>query len=227
MQGTEYLETLLSSKDNVTVDALSRIKEGVRRADKIISSLYDFSRSPKLDIRPQDLNSILEDSLSSVENKYKAKDIVITREMKKNIPKAMVDRDGMEQVFINLLTNAIEALPEKGKIIIRTSERQLEERLYKVGERRDDYFKSEERVVVVELEDTGAGITEENINKVFNPFFTTKEIGKGVGLGLFISRGIVLMHKGMIDITSRPGRGTKVTVTLHMAPAQSDKKGDE
>ena len=115
-----------------------------------------------------------------------------------------------------MLTNAIEALPEEGVIVIRSFDKQLEDKLNKVGDRRDDYFRSREKVVIVEIEDTGIGISEQNISKVFNPFFTTKEIGKGVGLGLFISRGIVIMHRGMMDIESKLGKGTKIIVTLHI-----------
>ena len=216
LQGVEYLEMSVSPKEKTTLDALSKIKDGVRRADTIIASLYDFSRTPKLNIYPEDINSALEQSVSSVENKYLAKHIHIIREMKNGLPRVLVDKDKIGQVFINVLTNAIEALPEEGVIVIRSFDKQLEDKLNKVGDRRDDYFRSRERVVIVEIEDTGAGISEQNITKVFNPFFTTKEIGKGVGLGLFISRGIVIMHRGMMDIESKLGKGTKIIVTLHI-----------
>ena len=216
LQGVEYLEISVSPKEKTTLDALLKIKDGVRRADNIIASLYDFSRTPKLNIYPEDINSVLEHSLGSVENKYLAKRIHIIREMKHGLPKVLVDRDKIGQVFINVLTNAIEALPDEGTIIVRSYYKQLEDKLNKVGDRRDDYFRSGEKVVIVEIEDTGIGISEQNISKVFNPFFTTKEIGKGVGLGLFISRGIVIMHRGIIDIESKLGKGAKIIVTLHI-----------
>ena len=216
LQGVEYLEMSVLSKDKSTLDALLKIKEGVRRADNIIASLYDFSRTPKLNIHPEDINAALEESLSLVENQYRAKHIHIIREMRKGVPKVLVDKDKIEQVFINVLTNAIEAMPENGSIIIRSYDKRLEDKLDKVGSRRDDYFRGKERVTVVEIEDTGIGISEQNIIKIFNPFFTTKEVGKGVGLGLFISRGIVIMHRGMIDLESKLGKGTKITIMLHI-----------
>lgn len=215
LQGVEYLENSVSPKGESTLDALLKVKDAARRADNIIASLYDFSRISKLNILPEDINAIIEKSLTSVENKYLAKHIHIVRDMKMGLPKALVDKDKIEQVFINVLANAIEALSEEGKIIIRSYTRR-EDKLNKTGGRRNDYFRSKERVAIVEIEDTGTGISEQNIIKVFNPFFTTKEVGKGMGLGLFISKGIVLMHGGMIDMESKLGKGTKVTVTLHI-----------
>ncbi len=215
LQGVEYLEIKIPPKETPAREALSMIKDSVKRADKIISLLFDFSKAARLNLMPEDINSILESSINLVETKVKFMNIDIVKETKKDIPKTMIDKNRMEQVFINLLLNAIQAMPEGGKVIIRTYEKRLEAPANRVGERKEDYFKVGEKAVIVEIEDTGTGIPEENLNKIFDPFFTTKGIGGGTGLGLSVSQSIIIMHKGLIDVTSQLGKGTRITVTLH------------
>ena len=106
----------------------------------------------------------------------------------------MGDRGKLEQVFINILSNSLEAMPEGGRLVISSSEKN--------------------GLIEVRLSDTGTGIAEEDAARIFDPFFTTKEIGEGTGLGLSICYGIIKQHGGDIEISSAEGRGTTVTVTL-------------
>jgi len=130
------------------------------------------------------------------------------------MPKVLVDKNKIEQVCVNILLNASQAMPEGGKIIIRSYDKQLEEIKNGIGKRGEDHFRVGEKAVVVEFEDTGIGISEENLRKIFDPFFTTKGPKGGTGLGLSVSRNILHMHKGLIYAESQVGKGTKLTIIL-------------
>lgn len=217
LQGVNYLEKKLPHQQKDVFEVLSMIKNNINRADNVIISLLDFSRHTDLVLQPEDINSILESSLGLVKQRLKSRgDIQIIKETKKDIPKVLVDKNKIEQVFINILLNAIQAIPQEGKIFIRSYDKQLE--IVKddgpIGRRKGDFFSPGERTVIVEIEDTGMGISEENLKKIFHPFFTTKRKDGGSGLGLSVSQSIVSMHRGLIDIKSQVGKGTKVMVTL-------------
>jgi len=214
LQSTNYLEEKCPREEK---EILKLIKENIKRADKIINVLVDFSKATKLDLSAQDINSILEDSLSLVLFQIKLKNIEIIKELKDNLPKVMVDKRRIEQVFVNLLLNAFEAMPEGGKLYLRTYERKLVKSDFKqelVNEK--DLGKS---AIFIEIEDTGVGIPEENLKIIFEPFFTTKGPERGTGLGLAVTKNIIDLHKGLINIESKVGKGTKVTVILKVSPA--------
>ena len=214
MQGVNYLESKFSPEQKDVYEIMVMIKNSVERADNIIQSLLEFSRLRALSLEPHNINSILESSLNLVKQRLKFEHIEIIKEMKEDIPKVLVDKNRMEQVFINMLLNAVQAMPEAGKIIIRSYDTQLEEIKNDVGRRKKDSFSVGEKAVVVEIEDTGIGISEENLKRIFVPFFTTKGPKEGTGLGLAVSRNIITMHKGLIELKSQVGKGTKVIVTL-------------
>jgi len=217
IQGVNYLETRISSKEEDIFEVLAMLKDSVKRADKIINALLDFSRAASLNLKPEDINSILENSLSLVKNQFKFEDIEIVRELKTDIPKVLVDKNKIEQVCINMLLNAAQAMHEGGKIIIRSYDKQLEEIKNGIGKRGEEHFRVGEKAVIVEFENTGIGISEENIRKIFDPFFTTKGPRGGTGLGLSVSRNILHMHKGLIYAESQVGKGTKITIILKIA----------
>lgn len=213
-QSAEYLKGKLLPLEKNAPEALRMIEENIERADKIIRELLDFSRAAKLEKKPEDINSILENSLVLIQHSPMLANIKIIRELGNDLPKVLVDKGRMEQVFINLLLNAVQAMPEGGKLFLRTYRLRLSEPKNGMGASGENYFNSGEDVLLIEIEDTGAGISSENFKKVFDPFFTTKEPGKGTGLGLSISKNILAMHKGLIELNSREGQGTKVIITL-------------
>lgn len=218
LQGVNYLEQRISVKEDDISETMAMLKDSVKRADKIINALLDFSKAAKLDLKPEDVNSILNVSLSLLKAKFKFENINIKMELKKDMPKTFADKNKLEQVFINILLNAIQAMPNGGEIIIRSYDKKLEGTVNNgVGKRKDDYFKIGETAVIVEIEDKGPGITEENLKKIFDPFFTTKGPSGGTGLGLSVTRNIINVHKGLIDIKSRQGAGTTMIVTLKTA----------
>jgi len=214
MQGVGYLEQIISPEAKEPRETLSIVKESTQRADRIVTSLLDFSRATRLELHPEYIDSVLESSLNLV--KTELKNIEVVREIQEDLPKVLVDKNKLTQVFINLFINAIHAMPEAGKLTIRSFVKQLEETRNSTDERSDDSFKVGEKVVVVEIEDTGMGISEENLKKIFDPFFTTKSQGKGTGLGLSVSRNIIIMHKGLIEVKSQVKKGTRVIITLRI-----------
>ena len=168
------------------------IREG-RKCENIVAGLLNFSREIPLHKTPEDLAVLIDEVIISLDNKIQDKRIKILREYE-DIPEIYLDRAQIQQVFSNIILNSIHATGEGGNIRIETRMRG------------DD--------VEVEISDTGAGITEENLKKVFNPFFTTKEVGAGTGLGLAISYGIIKKHGGEINLENAEGKGTRCIITL-------------
>jgi len=215
MQGVAYLEQIISPEAKEPRETLSIVKDSAQRADRIVISLLDFSRATKLELHPEYIGSILKSSLNLV--KTELKNIAVVWEIQEDLPKVLVDKNKLTQVFINLFMNAIHAMPEAGKLTIRSFVKQLEETRNSIDERPDYSSESGEKVVVVEIEDTGIGISEENLERIFDPFFTTKGQGKGTGLGLSISRNIIIMHKGLMEVKSQLNKGTRVLITLRIS----------
>ncbi|HSJ54217.1 MAG TPA: ATP-binding protein, partial [Anaerolineae bacterium] len=136
---------------------------------------------------------------------YLFEQIEIVTDLDPGLPCIQADPLQIRQVFLNLMSNAAEAMPDGGKLTLRTCTGAM------AG------------TVTAEVEDNGVGISEENMRKLFTPFFTTKPIGKGTGLGLAIIYGIVKMHRGQIGVQSRVGKGTKFTLTLRQQlPVQNE-----
>ncbi|MGA2775866.1 MAG: ATP-binding protein, partial [Candidatus Omnitrophota bacterium] len=198
LQGVNYLESKLSNTDIHIQETVSILKESVKRADKIIAGLLDFSRAAVLDLQPENINNIIESSLGLIESHITNKDIAITTEFKPEIHKVLVDKNRLEQVFINILLNAIQAMPAGGRVIIRSYDKQLENMKDGIEGKEADNLQLGKNIVVVEIEDTGEGISPESLKKVFDPFFTTKGPRGGHGLGLSVTHSIIEMHKGLI-----------------------------
>ncbi|MDD5165766.1 MAG: ATP-binding protein [Candidatus Omnitrophica bacterium] len=215
LQGINYLEKKMSpDKKNETAEIMAMLKGSVQRADKIIAALLDFSRAASSDLKLEDINSILESSLNLVKARFKFDNIDVVTEIKEGLPMVLADKNKLEQVFINILLNAAQAMPGGGKITIRSYAKELKETRDGIGKREEDHFRIGEKAVIVEIEDCGNGISEENLKKIFDPFFTTKGPGSGVGLGLSVTRNIIHMHKGLIYAESQLGKGTKVIIIL-------------
>jgi PAS domain S-box-containing protein len=221
LQGINYIEKK-HPKEGDMADVSRRIKENIKRADLIIRGLVDFSRSEELNIKSEDINSVLESALSLTKHKFKLGSIEVIREYREALPKVPVDDAKIEQVFINVFLNAIQAMPDGGKLYIRSYSTRLTKARENIGRRSEDRFKLNEEAVVVEVEDTGIGIPEKNISRIFDPFFTTKGPREGTGLGLAVSRNIMDLHKGLIEIESEPGKGSKVMVILKIARGEQN-----
>jgi PAS domain S-box-containing protein len=216
LQDINYLEKKLPSDKDIS-QILEMMKTNIKRADDIVCTLIDFSRVSKIDLGLEDINSVLETSLVLVQHKCKLEKIEVIKEMAVGLPKVLVDKRKMEQVFVNIFLNAFQAMPNGGKLFLRTYIKQLNELREGIGLRANDIFKLQETAVIVEIEDTGIGISAENLKKVFDPFFTTKGPRNGTGLGLSVTKNIINLHNGLIDIESQEGKGTKVIIILKIA----------
>jgi PAS domain S-box-containing protein len=177
-------------------DLMAESKDGLVRVRKIVQDLKDFSRVGEAEWQWADLHKGLDSTLNIVWNelKYKCK---ITKAYGE-LPEIHCLPSQLNQVFMNLLVNAGQAIVDQGEIVIRTG-------------------RDEDRVWV-EVSDTGAGIPAENLNRIFEPFFTTKPVGKGTGLGLSLSYGIVVKHRGRIEVRSEVGKGSTFRVVLPIDP---------
>jgi signal transduction histidine kinase len=186
------LNELLSDMPELIQESLT----GTKRIREIAHSLRNFARED--DGKPQsvDLNEELESTLRMVRNELKYK-CEVRREFGQ-LPRITGFPTQLVQVFTNLLLNAAQSMEARGEIHIRT------------------WMEDEE--AVVEISDTGKGMTEETLSKIFTPFFTTKPRGQGTGLGLSISRDIITRHGGRIEVRSEPGRGSTFTLYLPATP---------
>ncbi|MFH0731514.1 MAG: ATP-binding protein [Candidatus Omnitrophota bacterium] len=211
--GIYFLEKNTPGNKN-TAEIFAMIKHNIKRADNIICALVDFSRTSDITIKLENINWIIENSLVLIKHNSALENIKIIKELQENLPYALVDKSRIEQVFINIFLNAVQAMPKGGTVFIRSYAKKLNKQATQVGNRATDYFKPGEAVIVIEVEDTGIGISKENLTKVFDPFFTTKEVGKGTGLGMSVTRNIIDLHKGLIDIESQEGKGTKISIIL-------------
>jgi two-component system NtrC family sensor kinase len=172
---------------------LDTMHREVERTTAIVQNLLDFTR-PKAPVRkPLDVAKVVEESLSLIRNKLSLNNVEVVNLMKP-LPDILADPAHMKQVFLNLLINACEAMEGGGTLTIRSS------------------CNEEEYTATVAIRDTGAGIEPENLGRIFDPFFSTKE--KGTGLGLSVVHGIVTRHNGNVEIDSSPGKGTEIRVTL-------------
>jgi len=217
--GIDYMTKNLVSPDANVASILSDMHEALKRADLIIHGLLDFSVPSALDLHEEDLNALIEQSLGFVRHEMSAAPIKLVKELAQNMPPVWLDKNKIKQVFVNILTNAIHALPQGGTLIVRTYARQLGtgEIDRDAGSRLANRFRSGEMVAVTEILDNGPGVSEEMLAKIFDPFFTTKPTGKGTGLGLTVTKKIVELHDGTIDIRNRREGGVIVTLLFKVS----------
>jgi PAS domain S-box-containing protein len=212
--GADYLAKNLTSPDENVALILADMTDAINRADGIIMGLLDFSVPHALDSHAEDLSAILEQSITLVRHSLGEGQVKLVRELALGLPPVWLDPNKIKQVFVNILMNAIHATPPGGVITVRTSARKLRasEVDHDAGSRLADRFRGGETVVVAEVLDTGGGIPEEKLAQIFDPFFTTKPTGKGTGLGLTVTKKIVELHGGSLDIRNRKEGGVAVTI---------------
>jgi signal transduction histidine kinase len=185
------------------LDHLSKIESEVSRCSRIMRNLLDFSRQTEPRFKLVDMNQVLEQVLAMVGHQAQMQKVEIAEEFSPSLPRVMADSDQLQQVFTNLALNAIQAMPGGGRMVFRTS--------------------ATNDQVKIDVQDTGCGISRENLSKLFTPFFTTKEKGTGVGLGLAVVRRIIERHKGEIKVQSEVGKGT--TFSVHLRAYEEKKVG--
>ena len=216
LTGVKILSKRLGDADEETRVLLQDMTDAVQRADRIIGGLLSYSRNRDLDTAIVDLNATIEQSLVLVKHEIDKRHIRVVKELAESLPPVTLDEFKIQQVFVNLITNALHAMGDEGEICLRTGVETMT-RGNGIGYRATDHFAPGERVVVAHIEDSGPGIPDEHLQRVFDPFFTTKPTGVGTGLGLSVSRQIVEMHGGTIDIGNRETGGARVTTIFKLA----------
>jgi two-component system NtrC family sensor kinase len=197
VMGYSQLLLMNNNLDTKTQSYLNKISKESDRAKNIVNNLLTFARKHKPEKKYLDINTILDQTIELRAYDLKVSNIQVLKTFDPQLPKTMADFNQLQQVFLNIMNNAHQAIQEskgKGEIRIRTE---------KAGE-----------MIRIILEDNGPGIPEENLNKIFEPFFTTKDVGRGTGLGLSISYGIIQQHGGKIYARSILGQGATFVIEL-------------
>jgi signal transduction histidine kinase len=168
----------------------------IKRSSDIVSNLLAFSRKSKLEFSDVDVNNVLQRSILLSNHKLMLSNIQIQNQLSPDVPKVVGDFNQLQQCILNLIFNAADAMPDGGYITIEST------------------CSPDRRLVQIKVADTGRGIAKENLTKIFDPFFSTKQEGKGLGLGLSVVYGIIDRHKGTIVAESEVGKGTVFTIQL-------------
>jgi signal transduction histidine kinase len=186
---------------------LVTMEKETERCGHIVKNLLDFARSSEPDLREIDIHRVIDDTLFLITHKLLMSDVGLEKSYE-DVPRVLGDFGQLKQVFLNVILNAVEAMRgEERRLTIHT------------------HFHRETHTVLVEIEDSGEGISEKNIYKVFDPFFTTKP--RGTGMGLAVVFGILEKHNADISIDSQPGKGTKVTIQLNASRSEARRTVDE
>lgn len=188
-----------------------------KRCAAIIKRLLDFAREKTPEKKFTDINQLVLDTARLIERPANLRDIEISMDLDPDLPPVWADADQMTQVIMNMLVNAQHAIEEKGSITVRSRRAQ----------KAPGAEPGAQPVAMVELSiiDTGCGIPQKNLKRIFDPFFTSKEVGKGTGLGLSVSHGIVSAHGGMIEVESEVGEGTTFRVFLPLERPSGEAPG--
>jgi signal transduction histidine kinase len=190
----------LQSKDR---DRLKIIESQLDRLADSIKKLLSFTRQPEPQLRPLDINEVLEELIHLSEPWLHARNINLLSSFSSNLPAVLGDPMHLQTLFLNLITNALDAMPQGGQLTIQTRQVQSQTSLEKNG-----------GWVEISISDTGIGITEESKKRIFDPFFTTKKIGEGTGLGLAICEQIIKEHSGRLEVESEVGKGSTFFVRV-------------
>ena len=199
---SSYAQMLLQQvqEDDPKRRLLEKIHVQTVRASGIVNNLLNFSRTGDAQFREVDINQVLEDTLQLLEPQLRNAKFTISCTYGEHLQPAYGSASKLQQVFMNLILNARDAMPNGGRLSVHT--------------------RAVDTSLVIDFRDTGVGIAPENIARIYDPFFTTKEVGQGTGLGLALSYGIIQEHNGRIFVESRPGEGAHFTIKLPTAFAR-------
>mgnify|MGYP001598806027 CR=1 FL=1 len=192
-----YCELLSEEiKDDNILGRIKTISEQISRCQKTIRNMLEFSRKSNLEKTQHNIRDLINNTLSVVEHRLLIHKIKLHKNFDEQIPSLLVDENQIQQVILNLVNNAVDALPHGGDVFVETR------------------VNKETSSVEIIFEDNGIGIPVENQKHIFTPFFTTKETGKGTGLGLSICKNIITNHNGKIELENRVGGGTRFIISL-------------
>ena len=212
--GVEFLNQQSLARDPDLAGVLKDMTDAVERASAVIGGLLDYSREKDLELREESLVAVARRALVLVRHELTARSIDVAEQFPENLPALQIDRGKIEQVLVNLYMNAIHAMPKFGTLSVRAYQKILtaDEAEINPGLRGWNRIRVGDPLVVVEIDDTGAGIPEDKLSRIFDPFFTTKPTGEGTGLGLCVVSKILELHGAMISIRNRPEGGARAKI---------------
>jgi signal transduction histidine kinase len=217
LMGVEYLNRHLVAGDDVR-DVLRDMDEAVTRANSVVRGLLDFSAPSALELEAVAIPDVIDKAMALVKHEFARARVVVESDLAPDLPPLQLDRAKIEQVFVNLFLNAVQAMPQGGTIRVRS--RPAAAAHVDDGAWHDTLAEGAVRpAAVVEVVDTGCGIPPDKLDRVFDPFFTTKRSGEGTGLGLTVIQKIVEMHGATIELANEPAGGLRVT--LAFAPMEA------
>lgn len=196
LSGIKINPQILARKKDLTEAerrALKSMQEGIEKIQKIIDDMLNFARPKAANFKPENINEVITNSLAIVQDKLKRANIFLIFEKGENLPRLFLDAHQIQQVLINLILNALQAMGKGGTLTIRS-------------------FRQDNGGVKIEIKDTGIGIPQEHLKKIFDPFFTTKS--EGTGLGLLINLKILENHGASLDVQSEVGLGSVFTINF-------------
>ena len=207
--GADYLKDVVSPADGVH-EVIADIEDAVQRADRVIKDLLDFSHNDELQLRPEDLNVVVDEALRMVAHEFVRRNITTQVQLSADNPPVEMDANKIQQVFINMLMNAAQAIGKDGKVSISCATVEFE------GDENSAMFQPGESVLRLTITDNGPGISKDVLERLFDPFFTTKPVGEGTGLGLSVSRNIMELHSGRLAICNAPTGGALVIMDFKL-----------
>jgi PAS domain S-box-containing protein len=196
---SNYIQMLAKQipADDPRQKTIERIVKQTFRASEIVNNLLNFSRTGGAEFIEIDINNVLEETLTLVQHPFKSARVNVVKNYNEQLPPVLGSMTRLQQVFLNLFMNARDAMPQGGMLEVRTT--------------------TQNGSVEIEVTDTGSGIPPEHLHRIFDPFFTTKATGRGTGLGLSVSYGIIKEHAGKVDVRSTPGQGTSFRLEFPVA----------
>jgi len=209
----EEAGTPTTPKEQRTCRRLQVMREEIARIEQIVSSFLQYVRLQQVDGRPVNINALVRSILSDNSEGLERREIRVHFQSAEGLPELKGDEVLLRQVFLNLIRNAEQAMPDGGELILRTS-------LVQEGRRRDDLPR-----ISIEVIDTGLGLAEEQMKKIFRPYVSSKRDGTGLGLPTVLR--IVRLHKGNISVESEPGQGSRFTVELPTSAGASSADSSE
>ncbi len=204
LQGVDFLASRVKNEDPNVAVTIEYIQDAIKRVDKLIGEFLDFSSISGLNIELTDLNEVINNSLLLIHNQLEANKIEVVKNYRSDVLEIRMDKNRITQVLVNLMLNAVQAMPQGGKLTLRSYiDRSLETN------------NGQGAIAVAEVEDSGIGIPEEDLPKVFDFFYTSRRSKGNIGLGLSTAKNIMDMHGGSINLQNRKdNNGIKAIIRL-------------
>jgi len=209
----EFIQRRLKDKEEIQ-QYLNIILSQTERITRIIQQLLGVVRRKKPERRALNIRSILESTLDLLDHQNQKQGVRVVKNMRDNLPSLVGDPDQLQQAFLNLILNAVQSMPEGGRLSLSAALRKIS---------REGLEENQEYMEVC-VEDTGIGMGKEVLEQIFNPFFTTKETG--TGLGLMVTQGIIQSHGGWIEVKSEKGKGSLFKVYFPLPPVGAENGGE-